>query len=109
MSTLPLFIIGNGFDLAHGMPTNYSDFREWLIKDNRLDVVLELQKAYPVCVNDKYLLWSDFEKALGQYDLETVINWGWDDLYLTEVSIGGQMFDSPDFFLLRGTKVLEFI
>ena len=44
-------------------------------------------------------MWSDFEKALGQYNLETVINWGWDDLYLSEVSIGGQIFDSPDFFL----------
>ena len=27
-----LLITGNGFDLAHGMPTRYSDFREFLIK-----------------------------------------------------------------------------
>lgn len=27
-----LFIIGNGFDLAHGMNTKYSDFIEWLIQ-----------------------------------------------------------------------------
>ena len=26
-----LFIIGNGFDLAHGMPTKYSDFRDFIL------------------------------------------------------------------------------
>lgn len=31
-----LFIIGNGFDLAHGMKTKYSDFRQFLI-DNYLN------------------------------------------------------------------------
>ena len=29
MSTL--FIIGNGFDIAHGIPTKYSDFREFIL------------------------------------------------------------------------------
>lgn len=28
-----LFIIGNGFDLAHGMKTHYSDFRDYLVKN----------------------------------------------------------------------------
>ena len=27
-----LFIIGNGFDIAHGIPTKYRDFREFIIK-----------------------------------------------------------------------------
>lgn len=27
---MKLFIIGNGFDLRHGLPTSYSDFRKWL-------------------------------------------------------------------------------
>ena len=27
-----LFIIGNGFDIAHGIPTKYHDFREFIIK-----------------------------------------------------------------------------
>ena len=26
-----LFIIGNGFDIAHGLPTKYSDFQNYLI------------------------------------------------------------------------------
>ncbi|WEA14977.1 bacteriophage abortive infection AbiH family protein [Lactococcus garvieae] len=28
-----LFIIGNGFDKAHELPTIYSDFREWLLEE----------------------------------------------------------------------------
>ena len=27
-----LFIFGNGFDIAHNIPTRYSDFRQWLIE-----------------------------------------------------------------------------
>lgn len=99
MSSTDLFIIGNGFDLAHGMPTEYKDFRRWLIENDRLDVIFELQSAYPVKVDNDYLLWSDFENALGQYDLDKVISWSFEDLYLTDVSIGGLRFNSPNFFL----------
>lgn len=28
-----LFIIGNGFDIAHGIPSKYSDFREYIVKN----------------------------------------------------------------------------
>ena len=28
-----LFIIGNGFDLAHGLKTKYKDFRDWLVEE----------------------------------------------------------------------------
>ena len=94
-----LYIIGNGFDLAHGMATRYGDFKRWLIENGRIDVIHELESAFPVQKNNEYLLWSDFEKALGLYDLDKVINWSWDDLYLTEFSIGGQVFGAPDFFL----------
>ena len=27
-----LFIIGNGFDIAHGIPTAYKEFRNWLLE-----------------------------------------------------------------------------
>ena len=94
-----LYIIGNGFDLAHGMATRYGDFKRWLIENSRIDVIHELESAFPVQKDNEYLLWSDFEKALGLYDLDKVINWSWDDLYLTEFSIGGQVFGAPDFFL----------
>lgn len=94
-----LYIIGNGFDLAHVMATRYADFKQWLIDNDRIDVIHELQSAYPAKMGKDFLLWSDFETALGQYDLEKVINWSWDDLFLTEYSIGGQRFNAPNFFL----------
>ena len=30
-----LFIIGNGFDLAHGLKTGYTDFKEYLGEHNK--------------------------------------------------------------------------
>lgn len=88
-----LFIIGNGFDRAHGMPTRYGDFRRWLIANNRFDVIHELQSAYSIQKEDDYMLWCDFEKALGEYDIDTVINWSWENLYLTVDALGNQLFN----------------
>lgn len=99
MSYSDLFIIGNGFDLAHGMPTKYDDFKRWLIENDRIDIIQELQHAFPGMKGGKYLLWSDFETALGQYDIDTVLNWGWDDLYITSSSIGNLKFDRPSSLL----------
>ena len=28
-----LFVIGNGFDIAHGIPSKYSDFRKYIVKN----------------------------------------------------------------------------
>lgn len=105
MEERTIFIIGNGFDLAHGMATRYSDFREWLVENGRIDVIEELQSAYPTRMGGDFLLWSDFELALGQYDIEKVINWSWEDLFLTQYSIGGQRYDSPNFWTGRCSAV----
>lgn len=88
-----LVIIGNGFDRAHGMPTGYGDFKSWLIENNRFDVIHELQSAYPLQHEKDYLLWCDFERALGEYDVDTVINWSWENLFLTVNSLGNQLFN----------------
>ena len=50
-----LYIIGNGFDLAHGMPTRYGDFKRWLIENGRIDVIHELESAFPVQKDNEYL------------------------------------------------------
>ena len=94
MSYSNLFIIGNGFDRAHRMATGYSDFRRWLVENNRFDVIHELQSAYSAKIEEDYLLWSQFEKVLGEYDLDTVINWSWENLYLTGNSLGNQLFNN---------------
>lgn len=28
-----ILVIGNGFDLAHGLPTKYGDFLEWIVDE----------------------------------------------------------------------------
>lgn len=39
--TTTLYVIGNGFDLAHGVPSSYSKFRDWLGRHSDLRKVLE--------------------------------------------------------------------
>ena len=36
-----LYVIGNGFDLAHGVPSSYSKFRDWLGRRSALRETLE--------------------------------------------------------------------
>ena len=56
-----LYIIGNGFDLWHGLPTSYSDF--YAYAKHVLDEMEEyFDPGAPGCP------WADFEKSLGTYD-----------------------------------------
>lgn len=43
-----LVIVGNGFDLAHGLPTRYGDFLFWYIKS----AVIESQQVLNVAISD---------------------------------------------------------
>lgn len=78
-----LFIIGNGFDLAHGLPTKYSDFKNFLIAHypEASNITLQFNiEQYDWEDYDKmaaHLLfytmnkscgpdWNDFENALGE-------------------------------------------
>lgn len=54
-----LIIIGNGFDLAHGLETRWSNFKEYLSLFNE-----ELLYYLEQCAEND--LWSDFEKGLGK-------------------------------------------
>lgn len=59
-----LYVIGNGFDLMHRVPSSYYDFRDSLGKKNGLRHDLETV----LTAED---IWADFENALGtlNYDL----------------------------------------
>ncbi|MGV9002957.1 AbiH family protein [Flavobacterium sp.] len=70
-----LIIIGNGFDLAHGLPTRYKDFIDFFWKNIRENYkkedckkLIEINKQY-----DHFLFetdinsYSDFKKSLSQY------------------------------------------
>lgn len=52
-----LFIIGNGFDLMHGLPSSYYNFRDYISKSNRvrsiLDTFIRLEEV-----------WGDYESNL---------------------------------------------
>ncbi|WP_400260901.1 bacteriophage abortive infection AbiH family protein [Sphingobacterium sp. SG20118] len=58
---MKLYIIGNGFDISHGLPCRYSDFYKYL-EANRPDVLEIMGKYYFTGQNSE--LWSDFERSL---------------------------------------------
>lgn len=75
-----LFIIGNGFDLAHGLKTTYGDFRKYL-EENSENFLYGLEYMYGFCreSNKKYVeeyLWRDFEKNLGYINEGEIIDFG---------------------------------
>jgi hypothetical protein len=77
-----LWIIGNGFDIAHGLNTEYNNFKEFLNEYNP-----DLENVLEDGCNDSDLLWSRFEEALGYLDYDYLL-----DVYRDEVDIG---LDSP--------------
>ena len=53
-----ILVIGNGFDLAHGLKTSYSDFMDSIPSNNSyLNVLLNILKL------NRYSQWSDIEYA----------------------------------------------
>ncbi|MBO7117014.1 MAG: bacteriophage abortive infection AbiH family protein [Prevotella sp.] len=70
-----LYIVGNGFDIHHGIKSSYRDFHQWIKHESVNNVrfaftVFQLEKFF----NDNCILWSDFEHNMGEYDVETVAN-----------------------------------
>ena len=61
-----LYILGNGFDLAHGIKSKYTDFRDF-ISSNHLELYKGLQEFF-----DEDYLWSNFEAALYAIDLNEI-------------------------------------
>ena len=61
-----LYVIGNGFDLHHGLPCGYADFMAWLQVD-RPKVYSTLNRIYGDCDGNN---WSDFEESLASFNLD---------------------------------------
>ena len=62
-----LYIIGNGFDLMHGIKSSYRSFRDSMGKNNPLRNLLETYlKAEDI--------WADFESALGHVRMDMMAN-----------------------------------
>ena len=68
-----LYVIGNGFDLYHGLPTSYGHFRDYVIEhDNELAELVD--KYYSHNKNSDF--WSDFEENLGGFDDDQLREYG---------------------------------
>jgi hypothetical protein len=62
-----LYIIGNGFDLYHGIPSGYWNFKEYL---ERIDPMIfnRLDRYF-----DEDELWSDFETTLANLNTDELL------------------------------------
>ena len=61
-----LVITGNGFDLAHGLPTKYSDFKEYLNCYER-DLGLSRQYLHFTGTSERHQHKSSFYEAISKY------------------------------------------
>ena len=102
-----LCVIGNGFDIHHCLETSYSDFRNFLVKNGDGDYVMQLESYFQSDYIDengrrKILLWSNLEKAIGQYDLDELYHeltdWIEED-YDHMMRTAAQIEDAPNDFL----------
>lgn len=75
---MKLFIIGNGFDIAHGLPTKYIDFRNYL-EEADWGFLTALEAPYGFVPEGRRdlveeLLWKDFEKNLCAVNEDEIID-----------------------------------
>lgn len=92
-----IFIIGNGFDIGHGLNTRYVNFRQFLLdnyphadeeetypyvfrdKDGEMDCEDDVAVAVLMCLinssDNSNGLWSDLEQELGQLDYSVIFDW----------------------------------
>lgn len=61
-----LYIIGNGFDLHHGIPSRYSDFRQWLYQEHNGII----DDNFHGCDNDEW--WNDFESHIADINIKSI-------------------------------------
>lgn len=61
-------IIGNGFDICHGLPSRYSCFKEWLKEHN--EPLLKILDEY-VDVSGEW--WNEFESSLSKFNVSKLI------------------------------------
>ncbi|MEQ1637308.1 MAG: bacteriophage abortive infection AbiH family protein [Methylococcales bacterium] len=68
MCAKKLFVVGNGFDIYHGIPSSFSDFRKYLENaDRELCRKLEQYFSYED-------FWSDFEQSLADFDGDYLVD-----------------------------------
>ena len=101
---MTLHIVGNGFDLAHGIASSYDDFKNYAWKHGDQYQMGLLETCYPDVnpKNGELYLWSDLERALGNPDFQAAFEASTDDIQLEDGHEGryiAQMEDAPEFSL----------
>ena len=81
---MKLYIIGNSFDLMRYMKSRYSDLKKRLIMNGHFDIIEEFQSVFRSKQDNDYLLWMDFEKAIGEYDIDVTQSRSVQNLYVIE-------------------------
>lgn len=76
---MKLFIIGNGFDLAHGYKTSYGTFREYLSGKGTMSGSFQISDIFSDASKSD---WSNFEQLLEDYNF---IEWG--ASYVTDIDV----------------------
>ncbi len=94
-----LYVIGNGFDLHHGMKTSYADFHSY-VKNEYSSWAYFFSYIYPNGVGCSP--WSDLEGALGLFDIIEIYNNLTEDYEKEDGHEGryfSQMEDTPEILL----------
>lgn len=94
-----LYIIGNGFDLMHGVPSSYYKFRDSMGQRNELRKTLEMYIG-------KEDLWADFEESLAYLDDEAMLVTlnDWMDIFDVKEQHDDD-FSAADFFMAAETAM----
>ncbi|MFT5253280.1 MAG: hypothetical protein ACI87N_002310 [Flavobacteriales bacterium] len=92
-----LVIIGNGFDLAHGLPTSYENFiddlwRQIALDENDFKGLVYVNRGYGFLVGKKIESYSHYLDSLENYKVLTMNNYqdaNWDDngFYVSEFGV----------------------
>lgn len=101
---MTLYIIGNGFDLAHGIASRYLDFKNYAWKHGDQYQMGLLETCYPNINPQKneLELWCDLESALGNLDFQAAFDIATEDVEMEEGHEGryqAQMEDAPEYSL----------
>lgn len=66
-----LYIIGNGFDIHHGINSKYYNFKEWLKKNVKSSII----DMMDIFFSNDTEFWSSIEQALGEYNESIITEW----------------------------------
>lgn len=70
-NAMKIYILGNGFDIKHKLPTQYSNFKKYIENKNpALHDQISTAFADTIGVEDIEVMWSNFEMTLGMFNPE---------------------------------------